>query len=394
MIYAVNNTIQKRGSSAGLPIVVHLPKGHVAPPSLMSVYVNGVRVDGPGGNVDFLLEERKAESLIKHSTPEVRYTDASFFSFDSATGEILGYDMAGGSDVVIPEQIGGVPVVSLGFRAFYNTFITSLIVPDSVKIIKEKAISQCPFLTYVKAVGATTLGTEAFGSCTSLETARVDSAVSVGALCFSNCQKLEKAFLPHTTVLGTGAFYDCYALSQVHLPLLSVLDANTFYNCLSLEYVRLPSVVEIKRFSAFRGCSSLRMVYLPRVTDMWVTPFNGCSSLTGVYFKSPEVALGSFAQPPYVLYPDAPSAVNYVIGGDPAGWGSSFGGNPVVHLDTEPVWPQGEVLPEVDEEAYWEKVGEETMTSVVSVRVGPEAATSDNARVAVYYAYAVEDPEV
>ena len=59
-------------------------------------------------------------------------TPEEYFTFDSTTGTITDYDIAGGLDVVIPSTIGGVAVEHIGIDAFLEKYLTSVIIPDSV----------------------------------------------------------------------------------------------------------------------------------------------------------------------------------------------------------------------------------------------------------------------
>ena len=63
------------------------------------------------------------------TTPEM------YFTFDSTTGTITGYDIAGGLDVVIPSTISGIAVEHIGFEVFKEKYLTSVIIPDSVTSI-------------------------------------------------------------------------------------------------------------------------------------------------------------------------------------------------------------------------------------------------------------------
>ena len=63
------------------------------------------------------------------TTPEM------YFTFDSTTGTITGYNTAGGLDVVIPATIGGIAVEHIGFEVFRKKYLTSVIIPDSVTSI-------------------------------------------------------------------------------------------------------------------------------------------------------------------------------------------------------------------------------------------------------------------
>ncbi len=59
-------------------------------------------------------------------------TPEEYFTFDSTTGTITGYDITGGLDVLIPSTIGGVAVEHIGIDAFLKKYLTSVIIPDSV----------------------------------------------------------------------------------------------------------------------------------------------------------------------------------------------------------------------------------------------------------------------
>lgn len=53
---------------------------------------------------------------------------------------ITGYDEVNGpADIVIPCTIGGVSVVSIGYLAFYNKGITSVMISSGVTSIGESA---------------------------------------------------------------------------------------------------------------------------------------------------------------------------------------------------------------------------------------------------------------
>lgn len=67
-------------------------------------------------------------------------TPEEYFTFDSATGTITDYDVAGGLNVVIPSTIGGVAVEHIGIDAFLEKYLTSVIIPDSVV-----SIGSCAF---------------------------------------------------------------------------------------------------------------------------------------------------------------------------------------------------------------------------------------------------------
>ena len=53
-------------------------------------------------------------------------------------------------DIVIPEEIEGFPVTELGWAFMDCDYITSVVIPDSVKIMHEGAFMECDQLKTVK----------------------------------------------------------------------------------------------------------------------------------------------------------------------------------------------------------------------------------------------------
>ena len=68
-------------------------------------------------------------------------TDAKYFAYEDVEGgiSITGYSIEGGVDVVIPSNINGKQVVSIGNTAFCFNKLTSVTIPSSVTSIGYKA---------------------------------------------------------------------------------------------------------------------------------------------------------------------------------------------------------------------------------------------------------------
>src|SRR4030042_768458 len=111
-------------------------------------------------------------------------TPEEYFTFDSATGTITGYDLAGGLDVVIPSTIGGITVEQIGDNAFYDKDLTSVIIPDSVTVIWAYAF-------YGNQLTSVTLP---------------DSVTGFGYYAFANNQLTSVTIGNSVTVFGIAAF--------------------------------------------------------------------------------------------------------------------------------------------------------------------------------------------
>ena len=69
-------------------------------------------------------------------------TDNFEYSFDEKAGGIIIKKYTGTSDaVVIPSEIDGYPVVSIGYGAFSCCFVTTITIPDSVTSIRDNAFN-------------------------------------------------------------------------------------------------------------------------------------------------------------------------------------------------------------------------------------------------------------
>lgn len=119
-------------------------------------------------------------------------------------------------EVVIPEEIDGKKVLTIGGAAFMSrNNITSVTIPDTV--------------------------------------------TGISGMAFSGCSGLEVVVLPNSvTTLGGGAFSGCSSLLAINLPAnLATIDGAAFSNCVSLKSVTIPAGVTNIGEGAFSGCSGL-----------------------------------------------------------------------------------------------------------------------------------------
>ena len=108
-----------------------------------------------------------------------------------------GYAVAGmGSctdvQVIIPESIDGVKVVAIADDAFHNNAdIISVVLPESVKSIGDRAFYRCESLVSVDLGGVETIDFQAFSFCISLETVIAGASLkTVGFESFFGCYDL------------------------------------------------------------------------------------------------------------------------------------------------------------------------------------------------------------
>jgi hypothetical protein len=116
------------------------------------------------------------------TTPEM------YFTFDSTTGTITGYDIAGGLNVVIPSTIGGVAVEHIGLDAFYEKYLTSVIIPDSVASIGNCAFRINLLTSVTIGNSVTSIGDRAFETNLLTSVTIGNSVTSIGYWVFASNQ--------------------------------------------------------------------------------------------------------------------------------------------------------------------------------------------------------------
>ncbi len=113
-------------------------------------------------------------------------TPEEYFTFDSTTGTTTGYDIAGGLDVVIPSTISGVAVEQIGIDTFYENYLTSVIIPDSVTTIGSCAFRLNLLTSVTIPDSVTTIGDRAFSKNLLTSVTIPDSVTSIGTDAFAD----------------------------------------------------------------------------------------------------------------------------------------------------------------------------------------------------------------
>ncbi|MDQ7096475.1 leucine-rich repeat domain-containing protein [Desulfosporosinus sp. PR] len=136
------------------------------------------------------------------------------FSFDEALGTIRGYNGSGGN-IVIPSEINGVQVQSIGEDAFKNCKnLAGIIIPQGVVHIEDYAFYGCTSLRKVTLPETLKeIGYGAFVVCESLIEIRIPGKVSkLGNYAFYGCGNLKSVYFAGKIPAMIGEFaFDCTA---------------------------------------------------------------------------------------------------------------------------------------------------------------------------------------
>ena len=192
------------------------------------------------------------------------------------------------SDIVIPDN-----VISIAPTAFSSLDITSVTIPDSVKVIGYGAFMCCDKLTSITINGnVETIGELAFCNCGNLTNVTIEDGVNaIGDSSFSNCYNLTSIELPDSlTSIDEGAFFGCENLTSIVIPPnVRIIGKNAFNSCHALTSIEIPEGVKIIEERAFSSCHGLVSVTVAdSVEIIGDCAFMSCPELKSITILNPK----------------------------------------------------------------------------------------------------------
>lgn len=161
------------------------------------------------------------------------------YSVIDDTVEITAYTGSETGRLVIPSEIAGYAVTTLGFAALNTSLFSEVTIPDSITTIGESAFQQCSALLSLHIPNSvTSIGDNAFLNCSSIETIAFGTGLTeIGFSVFNNCSSLTALDLPSgITSIGAFAFADCESLESVLIPAsVDSIGNGAFTSCASLS---------------------------------------------------------------------------------------------------------------------------------------------------------------
>jgi len=204
-------------------------------------------------------EEKKQAKIMKELNEDPNSVSAlkKIWSYKKlASGNLMITSYKGEAiHVEVPSVIGKSEVVMIGPQAFSDNKngivnadvrrrIESIVIPDSVAFIEERA----------------------FEGCSSLKSITIpDSVISIGRFAFRYCRSLTSITVPDgVTIIEDGVFWRCSSLVSITIP-DNVTDIGSwaFYECSSLTSIVIPNRVTSIGSWAFDECSNLASIVIP-----------------------------------------------------------------------------------------------------------------------------------
>ena len=170
-------------------------------------------------------------------------------------------------------------------RSIINRTITAYS-DNEITTVGKYAFNGCNKMTSVNLQNATYVGQDAFNGCSALTDVNLPNAKTVGGSAFQNCTSLTKLDLPKATVLNNYLVSGCSSLTELNMP--NAESGKGFAIAGSkVEHLNLPEFTS-PGSSVFRGATSLRTVYMPKLIKLEQYLFMGDTALETVTF--PKVA--------------------------------------------------------------------------------------------------------
>ena len=247
-------------------------------------------------------EATKIEDGSKHTectmcgktmTEEILYATGSVgleytLNDDGESYSLTGIGTCTDTDIVILSSYNGMPVIHIDDGVFSQyTLITSVYIPDSVKVIDSCAFSGCSSLININIPNSVEkIEDFTFKDCINLENITIPTSIkTIGYGAFSGCNALTNVIIPEgVTSIGKSAFSYCLSLKTVTVPsTVNNIGENAFGGCIELTDITLHKGLEGIGGSAFFGCTALKNISIPdTVISIGTLAFYNCTSLTNI----------------------------------------------------------------------------------------------------------------
>ncbi len=189
--------------------------------------------------------------------------------------------------------VSGEKITNLGSGAFANTSLENFTLSEEITEIPRICFAGTAITSIILPENLKVIGSGAFSSCENLGNVVIpDSVEEIGGTAFRGCINLTSIVIPQKVeIIGAGTFMECENLESVILPdNLKMIETRAFRYCISLESIDFPeSLVEIGDY-AFEMCENLsgeirlekNLVYVGNLAF-------GCTNLTELYYNIPDM---------------------------------------------------------------------------------------------------------
>ena len=226
-------------------------------------------------------------------------TDDGFIIYDDGDKVYLLDYVGEETDIVIPNYVDEI----YNYVLYESQTITSVIIPNSVSKVGERAFDNCPNLIYKEENGLYYLGNEdnpylvlmKTTSNSDLDCYINENCKIIGSRAFDG-KRFQSVIIPDNVVtIGPRAFYYSNVQNVLIGCGVETIDYQAFYYS-SIESIVIPNSVKTIGFQAFGYCSSLTSIIVGNsVESIGFDGFRGCTALTSIALPDSLVFLGAEA---------------------------------------------------------------------------------------------------
>lgn len=229
---------------------------------------------------------------------------AEYYTYEIQNGEatITGYnkDLLR-RKVLIPQEIEGYPVTTIGDRAFSDMpsgIGKEFYIPDNVTTFGKEAFAGSAYLDAVRMPQKLTkMGEGVFAACLQMHFLEIpDSLTEIPDEAFVNCwgygsardYSVEQCIGKNVTKIGKGAFGGCWNMGgtwgEGRLPeKLESIGEGAFQYCYKIKSLEIPAGVTVIPDRTFQGCERLESIQIDGdITMIGAEAFDGCVALTSM----------------------------------------------------------------------------------------------------------------
>ena len=191
----------------------------------------------------------------------------------------------------------------IGAEAFGGIQNTKVTIPDSVRIIGNKAFEGCRNLTeVVTGENLIEIGEKAFAGddapkygVTSVDLSRSQKLTTIGVSAFAYTKIMQVDIPDSVETIGGSAFYRCSQLEKVKLPNNKTTIGSNAFTGAAIASIEIPEGVKSLGHGAFSACKNLTKVAIPHsVISIDINAFYECTSLTAVDISGIDLALPEY----------------------------------------------------------------------------------------------------
>lgn len=159
--------------------------------------------------------------------------------------------------VIVPHEIDGQPVISIGEKVFKNATLSEVILPKSIKAILSEAFSGCKKLKNIDLPeNLEYLDESCFQNSGLVEIFFPNALKTIPSFCCYGCDNLERIDLGNQIKeIGSYAFNSCRKIQSVSLPETLVEIKTGAFEQTSINSIIIPDKVSRVSRDAFKGIS-------------------------------------------------------------------------------------------------------------------------------------------